>query len=91
MIITTCAILVTIIGWYFIEFKVPYKVKHWIWTVVFFVNMFGAKAGAFNNINHFFNGLIYWICLAAGVWHLTKACFFIDEKELEARTKKENA
>lgn len=82
MIITTCAILVTIIGWYLIEFKTPYKVKHGIWTCVFFINMFGAKLGKFNDISPFFNGLVFWICSAAGIWHLTKTCFFIDEKRI---------
>ena len=82
LIIISCCLLV-----YLVDKKTPYKFRMWFWAFVFFLNMFNAKIDMVSTTHPIFNTIWFWICLIFGFWHLTKACFFIDEKELLTKNK----
>lgn len=74
-------------GLYKLVDKCSYKVYHIIYTLLFICMMYMCKLQMFNNIHPIFNHVLFWYSIAAWIWHLTKACFFIEStKEEENET-----
>lgn len=74
--------VLSILGVYGIE-RCKYKVRHTLFTIMFFAGAFVCTISPplFHNI--VFSQVWTWLCFIAGVWHLTKACFFIETDELK--------
>lgn len=58
--------------------KRKYKVRHSIYSFIFFTGAF-----VWTIFSNTYNKLITLVLFSLGVWHLTKACFFIETDEIE--------